>query len=729
MPGLEVDGGAQFVDSASIISASLLQFKRSFSHNVSPRSPLSAQSPGSESIDLAIDDGVDDSIEQLYRNICEMQSSDQSPSMRSFTTFGNESRIDAELSRLVGRDQIDKVEEVFEEEVMEQQRGAGKGKPNAKSKKQGKIIKGRPTKAKSFPSKTAASQSQLQSRALQRPTEKSKSNWEKPPTGKRDIKFSRRSSSSSSPGEEKNLKTADTIEPKSDNPDLGPYLLKKARGTISSGDNPKKALEYALRAKESFEKCSKWKPNLDYVMCLHVVASIYCSLGKLNEAIPLLERSLEIPKLDLGEKHALAKFSGCMQLGDVYAMLGQIENSLMFYVAALEIQRQVLGEKDAQFGETCRYLAEAYIQALQFEEAEKLCQMALDIHKENGSPMSIEGAADRRLMGLICDSKGNHKAALQHYVIASMIMSANGQEIDKAAIDCNIGDAYLSLARYDEAIFSYQKALTVFKLTKGENHPAVASVFVRLAELYNKVGKFRESKSYCENALWIYNNPPPGVPIEEIANGLINIAAIYESMQEVDQAIDLLQRALKIYNNRQGQLSTIAGIEAQMGVMNYMLGNYSDAYTLFKSAIAKFQACGEKKSAFYGIALNQMALTSVQLCAITEAADLFEEARIILEKEYGPYHPDTLGVCSNLAGTYDALGRWDDAIEILEFVVGVREEKLGTADPMVDDEKRRLAALLKEAGRKQSRKSHSLKALLDNNCHTIMKNSFDSIQF
>ena len=59
--------------------------------------------------------------------------------------------------------------------------------------------------------------------------------------------------------------------------------------------------------------------------------------------------------------------------------------------------------------------------------------------------------------------------------------------------------------------------------------------------------------------------------------------------------------------------------------------------------------------------------------------------------------------------------RLDDAIEILEYVVGMREEKLGTANPDVDDEKRRLAELLKEAGKIRSRKARSLEDLLDAN--------------
>ena len=36
-----------------------------------------------------------------------------------------------------------------------------------------------------------------------------------------------------------------------------------------------------------------------------------------------------------------------------------------------------------------------------------------------------------------------------------MAMAAHGQDIDVASVDCSIGDAYLSLARYDEAIFAY----------------------------------------------------------------------------------------------------------------------------------------------------------------------------------------------------------------------------------------------------------------------------------
>nr|XP_043614310.1 protein KINESIN LIGHT CHAIN-RELATED 3-like [Erigeron canadensis] len=617
---------------------------------------------------------VEPSIEQLYNNVCEMQSSDHSQSRLSYGSDGEESRIDSELRHLVGG-------EMKEVEIIQQD--------GETSKEEGKE-----ESSKSLSSKISKKASELGSEVNS-------------------------GSSSKTKVYQKSTKKPAVSDK---NSDLGPYLLKQARDLMSSGDSSRKALDLALRAAKSFEKSAKGKPSLDVVMCLHVTAAIYSNLGQYNDAIPILEKSISIPVIEEGQDHALAKFAGYMQLGDTYSMLGQLENSLQCYKSGLELQKKTLGDTDPRVGETCRYLAEAHVQALQFDEAQQLCQMALEIHRENGLPASLEEAADRKLMGLICETKGDHEAALEHLVLASMAMAANGHENEVSSVDLSIGDTYLSLSRFDEAVHAYQKALTALKSWKGENHPTVASVYVRLADLYNKTGKIRDSKSYCENALRIYEKPVPGIPQEEIACGFTDVSAIYESMNELDLALKLLQKALKIYNDVPGQQNTIAGIEAQMGVMYYVLGKYPESYDSFKSAILKLRASGEKKSAFFGIALNQMGLTCVQQYAINEALDLFEEARSVLEHECGSYHPDTLAVYSNLAGTYDAVGRLDDAIAILERIVVMREEKLGTAHPDVDDERRRLAELLKEAGKVRTKKTRSLEHLLDSSHRSTTNN-------
>ena len=53
----------------------------------------------------------------------------------------------------------------------------------------------------------------------------------------------------------------------------------------------------------------------------------------------------------------------------------------------------------------------------------------------------------------------------------------------------------------------------------------------------------------------------------------------------------------------------------------------------------------------------------------------------------------------------------DDAIGVLEHVVGIREKKLDTENLGVDVEKQRLTELLKEAGGARSWKEKSLQTL------------------
>ncbi|XP_066317628.1 protein KINESIN LIGHT CHAIN-RELATED 1-like [Miscanthus floridulus] len=536
-----------------------------------------------------------------------------------------------------------------------------------------------------------------------------------------------------------------------DNPDLGPFLLKQARDAMVSGEGggAARALEFAERAARALERRGEGA-ELELAMSLHVAAAIHCGLGRYADAISVLERAVavvtpppEAPAAEgeagaagaddgqqqqqraepdqRGEEWPLAAFSGWMQLGDTHAMLGRMDESIACYGKGLEIQMAALGERDPRVAETCRYLAEAHVQALQFDEAEKLCRKALEIHREHSAPASLEEASDRRLMALVLDAKGDYDGALEHLVLASMTMVANGRDIEVATIDVAIGNTYLALARFDEAVFSYQKALTVLKSARGDDHPTVASVYVRLADLYHRTGRLRESKSYCENALRVYAKPAPGAAPDEIAGGLMEIAAIYEALGDLDEALKLLQRALKLLEDSPGQWSTVAGIEAQMGVLYYMVGRYADSRNSFESAVAKLRASGERKSAFFGVLLNQMGLACVQLFKIDEAAQLFEEARAVLEQECGASHPDTLGVYSNLAAIYDAMGRVEDAIEILEHVLKVREEKLGTANPDVEDEKKRLAELLNEAGRSRNRKQKSLVSLFMTNSQRVKK--------
>ncbi|KAH0898683.1 LOW QUALITY PROTEIN: hypothetical protein HID58_048251, partial [Brassica napus] len=317
--------------------------------------------------------------------------------------------------------------------------------------------------------------------------------------------------------------------------DFGPFLIKLARDAIASSEGPNEALDYAIRATKSGSDSEHF---LDLAMSLHVLAPIHC-----NEAVMPLERVIHVTDLTRGPDHSLAAFSRHMQLGDMFSMLCQIDRSITCYEEGLKIQSQTLGDTDTR---------------------------TLEIQCAHSEPASLEEPADMRLMAIICEAKRNFENALEHLVLASMAMIASRKESEVASIDVSIGNMYMSLCRFDKSVFSYKHALTMFKSSKGETHPTF------------RTGKLRESKSYCENALRIYNKPVP----EELWRRLL----------------------------------------ARMGVMYYTLGRYEDTRNAFESAVTKLHSA-------------------------------------------------------------------EDAIEILEQLRKLGEEKLGTANPDFEDEEKRLAEL------------------------------------
>ena len=181
---------------------------------------------------------------------------------------------------------------------------------------------------------------------------------------------------------------------------------------------------------------------------------------------------------------------------------------------------------------------------------------------------------------------------------------------------------------------------------------AVAGVYVSLADLYLKKGKRHESRTYCDSAMSIYNKARVRNEVEEVARGLSEVAIVYEGLDEHNKALCLLQKALDMLGGGS------CGIEAQIGVLHYLHGDYEEALSCFNRVVAKMRNGVEKRSSLFGIVLNQMGLVHVQFSEIQFAIELFEESVDILEGNLGLHHPDTLMVYGNLSNAYDAVGRY-----------------------------------------------------------------------
>jgi tetratricopeptide (TPR) repeat protein len=201
--------------------------------------------------------------------------------------------------------------------------------------------------------------------------------------------------------------------------------------------------------------------------------------------------------------------------------------------------------------------------------------------------------------------------------------------------------------RLDEAVSYLQQALTESSTEdKGQNQTLVLTHLARLETARKNYGA---AEADLQNALeTIRENAAPGSV--EIADGLKNMADLYQAQGLLDKAHDFASQALALDLHFIGPEDTYANIPYhQRGADSYFaLGQWKDADALYQRVL-------KIKTEVYGPNHPEVALSLENLAQTAEAAqdkagarkDL-ESARTILEKYFGPDHPLILDVKKRL---------------------------------------------------------------------------------
>ncbi|MDX2161277.1 MAG: tetratricopeptide repeat protein [bacterium] len=118
------------------------------------------------------------------------------------------------------------------------------------------------------------------------------------------------------------------------------------------------------------------------------------------------------------------------------------------------------------------------------------------------------------------------------------------------------------------------------KLFKDKEYEAAARTFRQAQEQYEAAGA-----------------------ADMAAEMLVNIGLVHRALGESQQALDLMQEALSIFQDKNDQLR-VAKVLGNMGGVYAALGDKEQAYSAYRSAADIFQALGEKQ--LYGETLVAM---------------------------------------------------------------------------------------------------------------------------
>jgi CHAT domain-containing protein/lipopolysaccharide biosynthesis regulator YciM len=300
------------------------------------------------------------------------------------------------------------------------------------------------------------------------------------------------------------------------------------------------------------------------------------SQGKYSEAIPLVEKALDLYKSLPGD-HRSDIATSINNLAELYKSQGRYEKAEPLYLQALELRKSLLGNRHLRIASSLNNLAELYSSQGRYEKAEPLYLQALELRKSLLDDRHPDLATSLNNLASLYKSQGRYEKAEPLYLQAlELRKSSLGEQHPYVATSLNnLASLYKSQGRYEKAEPLYLQALELLKLLPGEQHPHVASSLNNLASLYESQGRYEKAEPLYLQSLELYklslNDRHP-----DVANNLNNLAGLYQRQGRYEKAIYFLEQGLEIEENNL-EINIAMGAEAQKRDYLKTIGGTTDA--------------------------------------------------------------------------------------------------------------------------------------------------------
>ena len=380
-------------------------------------------------------------------------------------------------------------------------------------------------------------------------------------------------------------------------------------------------------------------------------------------------------------------------IGEVYLAIGKYDRALDYFQQALVIFKTLgkLPDFDrASEGYTLQYLGEVYDRKRDYDQALASYQQALTIFQElikikKGERDSFLTTEKYTLnpMGAIYFKLGNYKQSLKIYKQLSAIYQEQTDRIGEVQNLNNLGVTYANLSEYSQALAAYQEALTKIKLISDCSHQNPnnslcyggdeAAIRNNLATLYFSLGQYEQALDFAQQASVIYQK---------------NIGKDYQGLKPQDFQLlhDILGKsALNPAFVRQS-LAIRAGVgnafsaesmvrqgEAvnlnNLGQIYSNQGNDKQALTLYQQALSIYQEIN--KSLGVAITLNNIAQIYTNLGQYDLALNFNQQALAIYQKE-----EDKAGIgvtLTNMGQIYQKQGKFTQSLDSLNQALVIQK--------------------------------------------------------
>jgi tetratricopeptide (TPR) repeat protein len=458
------------------------------------------------------------------------------------------------------------------------------------------------------------------------------------------------------------------------------------------------AREIMDRGAERIQKELAAQPRIQATL-METMGTVYTSLGLYDQAVSLLESSLEKRKSLRGD-YQLEVARSLDRLGEVLNRKGEYGRALSMNREALALRREKLGDEHA---DTARSVYElAYVLGLmgEFAEAEPLFREALAVRRTLAGAQSPEVAQSTEGLALNLFDQGKFEEAvsLMREAVAMQRNLHDGPHPQLADALNNLGWVLGEMGHYKEAEQLYQEALEMQRVLVGNTHPFIAIGLNNVAFVQTQQGKYETAEALYLDAMTMQRKLL-GEDHPDVALALNNLAYLAHDKGDLKKAARMSQDSLEMYRRTLGEEHPLVA-QGMNSLAMWLIedGDLASAEPLVRQAVEMRRKLLGPDHSDVATSMTLLAGLLVDSGRYEEALALARDAKAIWVKALAPGHWRLASADAVEGAALAGLGRYDEAEKLLLASYGVLHEEKGAAHVYVVNSSRWLAKLYQSTG-------------------------------
>jgi eukaryotic-like serine/threonine-protein kinase len=281
---------------------------------------------------------------------------------------------------------------------------------------------------------------------------------------------------------------------------------------------------------------------------LRVMGDVYRGLGLYGEALPILERAVDVGSaqpdadvLELSRAHE--------RLGLVYRELGRLPDAEASYRRARDLGREAGTDGILEYTVASRGLASAYLRMGRASEAEDLLREALEIQERVLGNGHLEVGITSGAIAAMYLVRRDTDQAVSYLERALEIRERNqGPEHSETLLTAvNVGSLHLMRGDYARAEEIYQQTLATQQRVLEPDHPNNVMVLTNLGEALRGQGRLEDAEYHLLRAIEMRERTM-GPDHLSLTYTLHFLGRTLRDQGRLAEAADHLERAIRIYD-------------------------------------------------------------------------------------------------------------------------------------------------------------------------------------